>query len=227
MRTTFPGSVVVIGLLLTTIIGAPQFAIAQRSHEPTVDERYRDANSKAAETELPRLNAPLSNVERENVSAARSSTAAYLGVTFSGDERAAIIRSIAPRSPAEQAGLQPNDLIETLQGKRIRTSQDVLDIVAKMRPGDVLDISFTRRMNIRTQAPLASAPSATPREVGYPPDSPTGIMSAPEDPTTQTRRNSNWWNQTDSSNDRRRSDKQKDNESDQNRRLLDRLLRRR
>jgi membrane-associated protease RseP (regulator of RpoE activity) len=226
MRTTFPGHVVAVVLLLGATLGAQQLAAEQGSHEPTVDERFRDPNSKAAETELPRLNAPR-NIEREKPVADRGATAAYLGVTFAGDERAAIIRKIAPGSPAEQAGLQPNDLIETLQGRRIRTNQDVLDIVAKMRPGDVLDIGFTRRMNIRTQAPLASAPSATPQSVGYPPDSPTSIMPAPEDPTTQTNRNSTWWKQNDSSNGQRRNDKQNGNQPDENRRLLDRLLRRR
>jgi membrane-associated protease RseP (regulator of RpoE activity) len=227
MRTTFPGSVVAVGLLLAATLGAQQLAVAQGPHEPTVDERYRDANSKAAEMESPRLNSPQSKRANEKPTANKSSTAAYLGVTFAGDERAAIIRSIAPESPAEQAGLQPNDLIETLQGRRIRTNQDVLDIVAKMRPGDVLDIGFTRRMSIRAQAPLASAPAATPQSVGYPPDSPMSIMPAPEDPTTQTNRNSNWWNQNDSSNGRRRNDNQNGNQSDDNRRLLDRLLRRR
>ena len=226
MRTTFPGSVVAVVLLLGATLGAQQSAVAQGSHEPTVDERYRDPNGKAAESELPRLNAPR-NVERQKPVADRGAAAAYLGVTFAGDERAAIIRKIAPGSPAEQAGLQPNDLIETLQGRRIRTNQDVLDIVAKMRPGEVLDIGITRRMNIRTQAPLASAPSATPQSVGYPPDSPTSIMPAPEDPTTQTNRNSTWWKQNDSSNGQRRNDKQNGNQPDENRRLLDRLLRRR
>jgi len=227
MRTTFPRSVVAVGLLLTATLGAPQLAFAQRSHEPTVDDRYRDTDDKAADREMPRLNAPQSNFERENAVGPRTSTNAYLGVTFASDERAAIIRSIAPGSPAEQAGLQPNDQIESLQGRRIRTSQDVLDIVAKMRPGDVLDVSFTRRMNIRTQAPLASAPSTGPRSVAYPPDSPADIMPAPEDPTTQPNRRSNWWDQINPSNAQRRNDNQNANQSDGNRRLFGRGLRRR
>ena len=67
--------------------------------------------------------------------AVKSAATAYLGVTFSGNEREAIVRTVAPGSPADQAGLKPNDLIETLQGRRIRTNDDVLDIVSKMRPG--------------------------------------------------------------------------------------------
>src|SRR4051812_18565265 len=113
MKTTFPGSVVAVGLLFTATLGAPRLAVAQRSHEPTVDDRYRDMDDKPADREMPRLNAPQTSVSREEPLVDTGSTAAYLGVTFARDERAAIVRSIAPGSPAEQAGLQPNDEIET------------------------------------------------------------------------------------------------------------------
>lgn len=216
MRADFLRSVVVIGLLSTAPI-VPQLAVAE-TREPTVDERYRDANSKAAEAELPRLNAPQSKLTPTKSAANKSSAAAYLGVTFAGDERAAIVQTVAAGSPAEQAGLQPNDLIETLQGRRIRTNQELIDIVAKMRPGDVLDIGFTRRMSIRTQAPLASAPTATPHSVGYPPAS---TMAAPEDPLDATRARQN---RNDAST-QRRNDNQKDNQSGENRRLFGRGLR--
>src|SRR6185436_8092253 len=108
---------------------------------------------KAADTEMPQLIAPQSKLTHGKPASSKASAAAYLGVTFAGDEQAAILRTVAPGSPAEQAGLRSDDLIETLQGRRIRNNQEVLDIVDKMRPGDVLDIGFTRRMNIRTQAP--------------------------------------------------------------------------
>jgi hypothetical protein len=128
--------------------------------------------------------------------------------------------------------LQPNDLIETLQGRQIRTNQELLDIVARMRPGDVLDIGFTRRMNIRTQAPLASAPAATPHSVSYPPDSPASTFAAPEDPQSaaeampQPKRNYLVpQTRNESSNDQRRNDNEKSNRSDENRRLFGRGLR--
>jgi hypothetical protein len=46
----------------------------------------------------------------------------------------------------------------------------VLDTVAKMRPGDMLAIGFSRRINVRTQAALGNGPAPLPRSVGYPPD---------------------------------------------------------
>jgi membrane-associated protease RseP (regulator of RpoE activity) len=233
MRREFLARVAIIGLL-SVMLESRGLVFAQAVHEPTIDERFRDENVKPAAAEMPRLDPPENSQSRlthTNSAAAKSSTTAYLGVTFSGNERDAIVRTVAPGSPADQAGLKPNDLIETLQGRRIRTNDDVLDIVSKMRPGDVLDIGFTRRMNIRTQAPLAVVPTTTERSVGYPPDlQPTNIAApeAPEDAkqkATQPNRNSTAKNGKQSSNTQRRNDNSKSDPSDENRRLLGRGLR--
>jgi predicted metalloprotease with PDZ domain len=145
-----------------------------------------------------------------------------LGVTFDSNQPEAIVRTVAPGSPAEQAGLKPNDFIETLQGRRIRTNDDVLDIVSKMRPGDVLDIGVVRQMNIHTRAPLAAVPATTERSVGYPPDLPTSNEAAPEAPQdVKQKAPQSGANATPKS----RNDSQKSNQSDDNRRLLGRGLR--
>jgi membrane-associated protease RseP (regulator of RpoE activity) len=216
----------VVGLVLLTA-NSRQLAIAQGSREPTIDDRYRDSDRNPPDTSLPRLNAPQSPSTHDLPVPAKDSSVAFLGVTFDRKERAAVVRSVAAGSPAEQAGLQPNDVIETLQGRRVRTDQDVLDIVARMRPGDVLDIEFSRRMNIRTQAPLASAPPAASHRVGYSPELPPSTFAAPEDPIMQSNRNSRFQDRSDPASGQRRSDSQKNNQPDDNRRFLDRLLRRR
>jgi len=222
MRTGFLESVIGVGLLFAAP-GVQQVSFAQASREPTVDDRYRDADGQSREADLPLLNAPQARGSRDLPAPPKNTSAAFLGVTFASNERAAIVRTVAAGSPAEQAGLQPNDMIETLQGRRIRTNQDVLDIVARMRPGDVLDIEFSRRMNIRTQAPLTSAPASASHSAGYPPAS---TFAAPEDPITRTNRNSMWQNRNESSDRQRASDSQRSNQSDDNRRLLNRLRRR-
>jgi membrane-associated protease RseP (regulator of RpoE activity) len=87
---------------------------------------------------------------------------AYLGVTFEPEQPdAAVARSVALGSPAEQAGLRAGDVIETLNGQRVTTYQDVLDAIRWMKPGDSIDIVASRRVSIRTQAVLEQAP------VGY------------------------------------------------------------
>ncbi len=228
MRTSFLGRAVVVGLMWA----APstlQLAVAQ-TREPTVDERFRDSESSATDEGVPHLNAPQtqSKLTAPKAAAGKGKAAAYLGVTFAAKEQRAIVSKVAPGSPAEQAGLQPNDLIETLQGRQVKTNQDVLDIVAMLKPGDVLDIGFSRRMNIRTQAPLASMPTGTTHSVGYPPNASAGPMPAPEDPVQatppQTKPNSTQQNQKDLPEQQRNSG-QNNNRSEENRRGFGRGLR--
>src|SRR5690242_16805854 len=151
MKKEFLACVAVVGLSVV-IIGSQGRAFAQAVHEPTIDERFRDENVQPAAAELPQLlppqNAP-SRLAHAKAGATRSAPAAYLGVTF-GEGLDAIVRTVAPGSPAEQAGLKSNDRIESLQGRRIRTNDDVVDVVSKMKPGDILEIGFSRRMTIRT-----------------------------------------------------------------------------
>jgi membrane-associated protease RseP (regulator of RpoE activity) len=83
---------------------------------------------------------------------------AFLGVTFDpGFSNAAVVRSITPGSPAEQAGLRAGDTVETLNDQTVTAYQDVLEAVRWMKPGDSLDIVASRRVSIRTQAVLEAA----------------------------------------------------------------------
>lgn len=167
MRRHLLAGLAIFGLLfsLTSLL---QRVVAK---EPTLDDRFRGPASKAPEAELPVLNPPQTRLTDKSVEAANRPGPAYLGVTFGSETRNAVVRTVAPGSPADQAGLQPQDVIETLQGITISSPQDVLDIVAKMRPGTMLEIGVSRRMSLRAQAALSSLPSATARSVGYPPDS--------------------------------------------------------
>lgn len=241
MTKDFLACVAALGLLCV-MVESQERAFAQAAHEPTIDERFRDDNVKPAQAELPQLLPPQNSpslLTHAKTAPVRNAPAAYLGVTF-GDGLPAIVRTVAPGSPAEQAGLRQDDLIVTLQGRRIRTNDDVIDVVSQMRPGDILDIGFSRRMSIRTQAPLAEMPSATTRSVGYPPESemlPLNNEAAPEAPqklapkAAQPNRNATPQNRSNSANTQRRNDNSKSssksNSNDDNRRLLGRGLRNR
>jgi membrane-associated protease RseP (regulator of RpoE activity) len=157
------------------MIGWPnlrQRAFAQILPGPTVDDRFRDAGDKekSPAAELPLLNPQQSKSIRDSRQPNKSNGPAFLGVTFNTDIHAPIVKSVTPGSPAEQAGLQPTDVIETIQGWPVKTYQDVLDVVAKTRPGELLDIEFSRRLSVRTQVALTILPADKLQSVGYPPD---------------------------------------------------------
>lgn len=80
---------------------------------------------------------------------------AYLGVSFDpriGD--AAVVRAVTPDSPAERAGVQPGDAIVALNGNAVSSPQDVVQMVASMRPGQRVDLELSRR----TQVELGARP---------------------------------------------------------------------
>jgi membrane-associated protease RseP (regulator of RpoE activity) len=222
--------VVVIGASLALPM-LHQSVCAQAHDGPTIDERFRDSDSNAREPAAPVLISPQSRSHREEPLPAGDFGPPYLGVTFDARDRAAVVQTVAPGSPAEQAGLQPDDTIETLQGRRVRSNQDVADIVARMRPGELLDIGYSRRVNVRTQAALASDPNARPRSVSYLPEQDflRPRMGAQRDDMDTSRADRDRTSQNQSRNDsaRRRSDDQDTNQSNDNRRVLGRIFRRR
>lgn len=157
------------------MIGSPnlrQGALAQILPEPTVDDGFREGSvkEKSPAADLPLLNPQQSNSSQGIRQPEKSKGPAYLGVKFNTANPAPIVKSVTPGSPAEQAGLQPTDVIEMIQGWPVKTYQDVLDAVAKTRPGELLDVEFSRRLSVRTQVALTSLPAARRQSVAYPPD---------------------------------------------------------
>jgi membrane-associated protease RseP (regulator of RpoE activity) len=147
-----------IALATLLIVGpGPERDAKALDPEPTVDEQFQDqATTGTAPSELPPPSAEATSIG----ATPNSGSPGYLGVTFDPSFRnAAVVRDVHPGSPAELAGLQPGDVIEQLNGRPIRTNQDVINDVARMRAGDVLDISFSRRITTQTQAALDSRPA--------------------------------------------------------------------
>ena len=95
----------------------------------------------------------------------------FLGVTFDGRiPDAAVVRSIAPQSPAEQAGLRPGDAIHALNGERVSSYGDAIGVIRSMRAGEKLSIDFSRRVDHQTEAVLDGSPGDVVRTATNPAD---------------------------------------------------------
>jgi membrane-associated protease RseP (regulator of RpoE activity) len=106
---------------------------------------------------------------------------ASLGVTFDPQfPNLAVVREVRPGSPAEHAGLRSGDMINALNGQRTSTPQHVINAVARMQPGQEVQIDFSRR-----SAVVLAENSAVRHSVGYAPQ--TAVQPAIVQPAPTTR----------------------------------------
>jgi serine protease DegQ len=86
------------------------------------------------------------------------------------DTAGALVTTVAPGSAAEQAGLQINDVITTVNGHVIRDAGALRNAIGLLQPGDEVEVGFVRESGQRTitavlgelQAALPPDPVATP-----------------------------------------------------------------
>ena len=71
----------------------------------------------------------------------------FLGISTSGDEKETKIRNVTPESPAFKAGLDSDDILLAIDGKRAHKSN--LDLLLKKySPGDTIRVSVFRRSEL-------------------------------------------------------------------------------
>jgi putative serine protease PepD len=77
---------------------------------------------------------------------------AYLGVSNGDtpDLSGAVIGQVVPNGPAQQAGLQRGDKITDIDGRAVKSSDDVSAAVAARRPGEKAKVTVMRGGNRRT-----------------------------------------------------------------------------
>lgn len=61
------------------------------------------------------------------------------------DNRGVLIAGILQRGPAYRAGLQPGDVIVGLEGQRVDSARQALNIIARKRPGEPISIEARRK----------------------------------------------------------------------------------
>jgi len=102
--------------------------------------------------------------------AAHAKDLAYLGVLLGpvprvlsayGVTEGALIRDVAPGSPAEKAGLLPHDVIVSANGAAVKGPREVTKTVQAAKPGEVMGFELKRGAeSLKVDIPLGSAPAA-------------------------------------------------------------------
>ena len=102
--------------------------------------------------------------------------AAFLGVMSEEHEKGAKINIVSENSPAEKAGLQPNDIIKKVNDKNVDGPKSLYEVVGTMKPNDKITITYLRDgKELTTNATLAKNKAANaPRSFSF--SSPNGQM---------------------------------------------------
>jgi putative serine protease PepD len=71
---------------------------------------------------------------------------AYLGVQVagSGDGEGAVVYSVDPGGPADQAGVRPNDIITSIGGRSISDQPSLAAALAALESGQSVDLRIRR-----------------------------------------------------------------------------------
>jgi Do/DeqQ family serine protease len=70
----------------------------------------------------------------------------------------AVITGVQKNSPAAKAGLEPGDIVLTINGRRVRNSMDVRNAIGSMQIGDEVTINVLHKGNAVTRTAHVAAP---------------------------------------------------------------------
>ncbi len=96
-----------------------------------------------------------------NSSTTGQATKAYLGLTVSFQERNDLrVASVEKDGPAEEAGIEAGDRIRSVNGRVVRTPEQLRTAIESQEPGDLVSITVERGdEELQTQARLGEAPA--------------------------------------------------------------------
>ena len=70
---------------------------------------------------------------------------AALGVELKADAENAVVLKVTEKSGAAEAGLQPGDVIVSIQGHKIRSKKDIADVVHGLKVGEAVPLTYKRK----------------------------------------------------------------------------------
>ncbi len=126
----------------TAIAGGAEnigFALSIDSVKPLIDELRTGGGEVRGVAYLGVLSADIENVTPEAL--------ARLGVEQSSG---AFVAEVQPRTAAAEAGLQPGDVIVSIDGEPVDSAADVGAVIARSAPGDTIEIGYVRGGDERT-----------------------------------------------------------------------------
>jgi serine protease Do len=142
---------------LTTILAVLGIAGAAMAADPPQQD-----NSQAPENQLqqqvrpPRLDGPYAREYRRNIARRPAEKGAYLGVSAAPAPEVLrrhlalpagmglVVQFVAPKSPAEEAGLQQDDILQKLDDQLLINSEQLAVLVRSYKPGDEIKLSIIR-----------------------------------------------------------------------------------
>lgn len=103
-------------------------------------------------------------------------TGVYLGVSASPHERGLLVDNVEPSSPAHLCGLKPGDLLATVEGEPLHTSEELKDQISKRQPEDIVRLDIERQGSLLSViATLAENSNVAPMPGAH--EQPTDGMS--------------------------------------------------
>lgn len=70
--------------------------------------------------------------------------AAYLGVTLDSDSKECTIKEVTPKSPADSGGLKAGDVILSMDGTSLKSSDDLSNFLSNKRSGSEVSVAVRR-----------------------------------------------------------------------------------
>ncbi len=70
-----------------------------------------------------------------------------MGVTLSRSNRGALVSNVQPNGPAQRAGIRKGDRISRFDGVKIRTTDQLIDLIATKKVGETFDVEFQRKQS--------------------------------------------------------------------------------